>query len=89
MPQAFLDALEQEFGFTTPTKRGLDSVDAVRGMYERGHHGTSLGAPFIPAVTPNAPLRPIRPGGVEAGGWIGALVWLRARAVRRAFPPGW
>ncbi|GAA0462019.1 FdhF/YdeP family oxidoreductase [Streptomyces olivaceiscleroticus] len=32
MPQRFLDALEREFGFTPPTKHGLDSVDAIRAM---------------------------------------------------------
>ncbi|WBO62027.1 FdhF/YdeP family oxidoreductase [Streptomyces camelliae] len=32
MPQSFLDALEREFGFTPPTKHGLDSVDSIRAM---------------------------------------------------------
>ncbi|MFG2514146.1 FdhF/YdeP family oxidoreductase [Streptomyces sp. NPDC048584] len=32
MPQSFLDALEQEFGFTPPARHGLDSVDAIRAM---------------------------------------------------------
>ncbi|MER5946777.1 FdhF/YdeP family oxidoreductase [Streptomyces sp. NPDC001904] len=32
MPQTFLDALEKEFGFTPPTRHGLDSVDAIRAM---------------------------------------------------------
>ncbi|MFE2881102.1 FdhF/YdeP family oxidoreductase [Streptomyces sp. NPDC059272] len=32
VPQSFLDALEAEFGFTPPTKHGLDSVDSIRAM---------------------------------------------------------
>ncbi|WP_338778129.1 FdhF/YdeP family oxidoreductase [Streptomyces sp. DG1A-41] len=32
MPQSFLDALEREFGFTSPKKHGYDSVDAIRAM---------------------------------------------------------
>ncbi|SCK30771.1 FdhF/YdeP family oxidoreductase [Streptomyces sp. WMMB 322] len=32
MPQPFLDALEREFGFTPPTRHGLDSVNAIRAM---------------------------------------------------------
>ena len=32
MPQSFLDALEREFGFTPPTRHGLDTVDAIRAM---------------------------------------------------------
>ncbi|MEU8687759.1 FdhF/YdeP family oxidoreductase [Streptomyces sp. NPDC048665] len=32
MPQPFLDALEREFGFTPPTKHGLDSVGSIRAM---------------------------------------------------------
>ncbi|GGJ03206.1 FdhF/YdeP family oxidoreductase [Streptomyces brasiliensis] len=32
MPQSFLDALGREFGFTAPTRHGLDSVDAIRAM---------------------------------------------------------
>ncbi|OBK40470.1 hypothetical protein A5658_21850 [Mycobacterium sp. 1245111.1] len=32
MPQSFLDALEREFGFTPPTKHGLDAVNAIRAM---------------------------------------------------------
>ncbi|GAA4846827.1 FdhF/YdeP family oxidoreductase [Saccharopolyspora rosea] len=32
MPQAFLDALEREFGFTPPTEHGWDSVDSIRAM---------------------------------------------------------
>jgi len=32
MPQAFLDALGAEFGFTPPAKHGYDSVDGVRAM---------------------------------------------------------
>ncbi|MEU9736708.1 FdhF/YdeP family oxidoreductase [Streptomyces sp. NPDC048002] len=32
MPQRFLDALEKEFGFTPPTRHGLDVVNAIRAM---------------------------------------------------------
>ncbi|MCW4355947.1 FdhF/YdeP family oxidoreductase [Hoyosella sp. YIM 151337] len=32
MPQEFMDALGQEFGFTPPAAHGLDSVDAIRAM---------------------------------------------------------
>ncbi|TFC10456.1 FdhF/YdeP family oxidoreductase [Cryobacterium algoritolerans] len=32
MPPAFLDALQNEFGFNPPRAHGVDSVDAVRGM---------------------------------------------------------
>jgi molybdopterin-dependent oxidoreductase alpha subunit len=32
MPQSFLDALEREFGFTPPTKHGLDAVNSIRAM---------------------------------------------------------
>ena len=32
MPQSFLDSLEQEFGFTPPTRHGLDAVDSIRAM---------------------------------------------------------
>jgi molybdopterin-dependent oxidoreductase alpha subunit len=32
MPQPFLDALEEEFGFTPPSAHGLDSVDSIRAM---------------------------------------------------------
>ena len=32
MPQPFLDALGQEFGFTAPSAHGFDSVDAIRAM---------------------------------------------------------
>ncbi|MFG2222630.1 FdhF/YdeP family oxidoreductase [Streptomyces sp. NPDC048644] len=34
MPQRFLDALEREFGFTPPTRHGLDAVNGIRAMYE-------------------------------------------------------
>jgi molybdopterin-dependent oxidoreductase alpha subunit len=32
VPQSFLDALEREFGFTPPSRHGLDSVNAIRAM---------------------------------------------------------
>ncbi|MFJ8857785.1 FdhF/YdeP family oxidoreductase [Streptomyces sp. NPDC102451] len=34
MPDAFLDALQQEFGFDPPRAHGLDSVNAIRAMGE-------------------------------------------------------
>ncbi|MFF4275263.1 FdhF/YdeP family oxidoreductase [Streptomyces sp. NPDC001536] len=34
MPQAFLDRLGAEFGFTAPTAHGLDSVDSIRAMLD-------------------------------------------------------
>ncbi|MDV5143813.1 FdhF/YdeP family oxidoreductase [Streptomyces sp. SBC-4] len=34
MPQEFLDALGREFGFTPPTRHGLDAVNGIRAMYE-------------------------------------------------------
>jgi molybdopterin-dependent oxidoreductase alpha subunit len=32
MPQSFLDALGREFGFTPPSRHGLDAVDSIRAM---------------------------------------------------------
>ena len=32
MPQQFMDALGREFGFTPPSRHGLDSVNAIRAM---------------------------------------------------------
>ncbi|RFU87839.1 hypothetical protein DY218_04885 [Streptomyces triticagri] len=32
MPQTFLDALGREFGFTPPSRHGLDAVDGIRAM---------------------------------------------------------
>ncbi|WP_405666153.1 FdhF/YdeP family oxidoreductase [Streptomyces sp. NBC_01166] len=34
MPDSFLDALEQEFGFEPPRAHGLDSVNSIRAMQE-------------------------------------------------------
>ncbi|WP_245769184.1 FdhF/YdeP family oxidoreductase [Streptomyces indicus] len=34
MPQSFLDALEEEFGFKPPADHGLDTVDSIRAMKE-------------------------------------------------------
>ncbi|MEV6430305.1 FdhF/YdeP family oxidoreductase [Nocardia sp. NPDC051463] len=34
MPDSFLDALDHEFGITSPRKHGLDTVDAIRAMRE-------------------------------------------------------
>ncbi|MFD3563702.1 FdhF/YdeP family oxidoreductase [Streptomyces sp. NPDC058686] len=35
MPQKFLDSLGKEFGFTPPSRHGLDAVDGIRAMYEK------------------------------------------------------
>ncbi|MEU9287776.1 FdhF/YdeP family oxidoreductase [Streptomyces sp. NPDC048275] len=42
MPQEFLDALGREFGFTPPTRHGLDSVNGIRAMRD-GHAKVFLG----------------------------------------------
>ncbi|MCK1799006.1 FdhF/YdeP family oxidoreductase [Streptomyces sp. XM4193] len=34
MPDSFLDALREEFGFEPPREHGLDSVDSIRAMHE-------------------------------------------------------
>ncbi len=34
MPQSFLDALGREFGFTPPSRHGLDAVGSIRAMHE-------------------------------------------------------
>jgi molybdopterin-dependent oxidoreductase alpha subunit len=34
IPQTFLDALGKEFGFTPPSRHGLDAVHGIRAMYE-------------------------------------------------------
>ncbi|TCJ99124.1 FdhF/YdeP family oxidoreductase [Nocardia alba] len=42
MPQAFMDALGREFGFTPPTAHGLDAVDSIRAMRD-GHAKVFVG----------------------------------------------
>lgn len=32
MPDAFLDALDTEFGIRSPRRHGLDAVDSIRGI---------------------------------------------------------
>lgn len=34
MPDAFLDALQKEFGFDPPRPHGLDSVNSIKAMRE-------------------------------------------------------
>jgi len=34
MPDAFLDALQEEFGFDPPREHGLDAVNSIRAMHE-------------------------------------------------------
>ncbi|MCX3064162.1 FdhF/YdeP family oxidoreductase [Streptomyces beihaiensis] len=51
MPQAFLDALGKEFGFTPPSRHGLDSVDAIRAMRDgRAHVFVGVGGNFVRAT---------------------------------------
>jgi molybdopterin-dependent oxidoreductase alpha subunit len=53
MPDSFLDALDREFGITSPREHGLDTVDGIRAMRE----GTAkvffgMGGNFV-AATPD------------------------------------
>ncbi|WP_454791018.1 FdhF/YdeP family oxidoreductase [Mycolicibacterium lutetiense] len=42
MPEAFLDALDNRFGITSPRKHGYDTVDAIRAMRD-GRAGVFIG----------------------------------------------
>lgn len=55
MPDAFLDALDREFGITSPRKHGLDTVDAIRAMRD-GEAGVfmAMGGNFIRATPDTA-----------------------------------
>ncbi|MFS0887148.1 FdhF/YdeP family oxidoreductase [Aeromicrobium sp. 179-A 4D2 NHS] len=52
MPDSFIDALRDEFGFEPPREHGLDSVDTVRGM-QRGdiRFFMALGGNFVSAIS--------------------------------------
>ncbi|MFD4469499.1 FdhF/YdeP family oxidoreductase [Rhodococcus sp. NPDC058505] len=55
MPDSFLDALDREFGITSPRKHGLDTVDAIRAM--RDDHARvfmAMGGNFLRATPDTA-----------------------------------
>ncbi|MGW0174745.1 FdhF/YdeP family oxidoreductase [Rhodococcus sp. NPDC003322] len=54
-PDSFLDALDREFGITSPRKHGLDTVDAIRAMRD-GKAGVfvAMGGNFIRATPDTA-----------------------------------
>ena len=53
MPDAFLDALEKEFGFDPPRQHGYDTVDAIRAMRDgKVDVFFALGGNFV-AATPD------------------------------------
>ncbi|MEV6557751.1 FdhF/YdeP family oxidoreductase [Nocardia sp. NPDC051756] len=55
MPDAFLDALDQEFGITSPRKHGLDTVDAIRAMRDgRASVFFGMGGNFVSATPDTA-----------------------------------
>ncbi|MFF3226213.1 FdhF/YdeP family oxidoreductase [Nocardia suismassiliense] len=55
MPDAFLDALDQEFGIASPRKHGLDTVDAIRAMRDgRASVFVGMGGNFVSATPDTA-----------------------------------
>jgi molybdopterin-dependent oxidoreductase alpha subunit len=55
MPDSFLDALRQEFGFDPPRAHGLDSVNAIRAMREgRVRFFLALAGNFVRAAPDSA-----------------------------------
>ncbi|MFI6046580.1 FdhF/YdeP family oxidoreductase [Nocardia sp. NPDC051321] len=55
MPDAFLDALDQEFGITSPRKHGFDTVDAIRAMRDgRAEVFFGMGGNFVSATPDTA-----------------------------------
>ncbi|MDQ6686065.1 MAG: FdhF/YdeP family oxidoreductase [Actinomycetota bacterium] len=53
MPDAFLDRLDDEFGFTSPRAHGLDSVDTIRAMRDGQIEAfVAVGGNFV-AATPD------------------------------------
>ena len=51
MPEAFLSALDTEFGITSPREHGLDAVEAIRAMRERpGTVFMAMGGNFVSAT---------------------------------------
>lgn len=50
-PDAFLDKLEEEFGFPPPRERGLDTVDAIRALRDgRARVFVGMGGNFVSAA---------------------------------------
>ncbi|OZD18182.1 hypothetical protein CH253_17000 [Rhodococcus sp. 06-156-3C] len=55
MPEAFLAALDSEFGITSPREHGLDAVDSIRVMSERpGSVFVAMGGNFASATPDTA-----------------------------------
>ncbi|WP_378738569.1 FdhF/YdeP family oxidoreductase [Nocardia brasiliensis] len=55
MPDAFLDALDQEFGITSPRKHGYDTVEAIRAMRDgRASVFFGMGGNFVSATPDTA-----------------------------------
>ncbi|WP_433662869.1 FdhF/YdeP family oxidoreductase [Nocardia sp. CA-128927] len=55
MPDAFLDALDQEFGIQSPRKHGYDTVDAIRAMRDgRAAVFFGMGGNFVSATPDTA-----------------------------------
>ncbi|WP_405161699.1 FdhF/YdeP family oxidoreductase [Nocardia sp. NBC_01499] len=55
MPDAFLDALDKEFGITSPRKHGFDTVDAIRAMRDgRAAVFLGMGGNFVSATPDTA-----------------------------------
>ncbi|MTE13268.1 FdhF/YdeP family oxidoreductase [Nocardia aurantiaca] len=51
MPDAFLDALDREFGITSPREHGWDTVDSIRAMRDgRGKVFFGMGGNFVSAT---------------------------------------
>ncbi|MFB8007649.1 FdhF/YdeP family oxidoreductase [Nocardia sp. NPDC056000] len=55
MPDAFLDALDREFGITSPREHGWDTVDSIRAMRDgRGKVFFGMGGNFVSATPDTA-----------------------------------
>ncbi|MFG3618223.1 FdhF/YdeP family oxidoreductase [Nocardia sp. NPDC047654] len=55
MPEAFLDALDREFGITSPREHGLDTVAAIRAMRDgRAKVFFGMGGNFVSATPDTA-----------------------------------
>ena len=59
MPQSFLDALRDEFGFEPPREHGLDAVETIKAMRD-GEIKVffALGGNFVAAISDTTPPRP-------------------------------
>lgn len=55
MPDAFLDALDTEFGIRSPRHHGLDAVDSIRAMRDGRAGGVfiAMGGNFVAATPPD------------------------------------